>query len=324
MARFWKALFAANSSFSVSGSSLAPLINLISGGAVGGAPNFTTAQLQTELDKIKLEKAKKYKNALKILIDDYEDVCYTAVDEFKPKESSRPMNVQVLLPPQPWGTWAGGSKSGYVQWDSGMFELKAKVFHIVPAAAPATRWEVGFVQHCTLKANNGTYSNGDLLCDHPTQAAPWCDSGQVAEYPWYTKGIHNGLTAWATLATGVHEAVNYGMNDSFNGRKHPYLSVQPATGAVAGTKLTSLDCQQDFTTWLCRYDTTINARLLLKKVSYSIRGRFSLNATNQQSGTSNSVRIGSAETPDLTATLPNTNVQSMNNAEQWFSNGVQL
>ena len=91
---------------------------------------------------------------------------------------------------------------------------------------------------------------------------------------------------------------------------------------MGASSITGINCEQDFTTWLCRVDSQIPANeRLMKKISYTIKGKFSVSPTNQVSGFSTSVSIGSAETPLIGAALPNVNTHTMNNNEQWF-NGV--
>lgn len=323
MARFWMKLFEAEKSFAPAGSSLKGIINLIASGGLNGAPGFTTAALQTELDKIPIAKAKKYKDALKILIDDYEDVCYTAVEEFTTKEIAKPLNANVAVADPNWGTWGPQNKrSGSVAWNSALFDLKARVFQIAPAEKP-DRWEIGFVQHCTKKSNQSTYTNGDNVDQHPITAPPWCDTEIEANSPWYTKGPHNGQTAWKVLVAGIHERVSLGMDDAFVSRKHPYLAVK-AGGLVTAATITKVSCEQAFTTWLCRRFPTGNpvGMLLLKKVSYTIKGDIKV-GTNGASGSS-SVKIGTTETPTILATLPATSANTMNGNERWFSNGAQI
>lgn len=322
MARFWAALFAADKSFAIGDSTLGPIVRLISGGAPQSGQNFTTAQLQEELDKLPVDKAKKYKDALKILVDDYADVCYTGVEDFKPREVSRPINVRV----QPNNTdWKWGNpqvSSGKVMWNSALFDLKAKVYQIVPT--PGNRFEIGFVQHCTRKENKGTYSDNGVVSDHPTQPPPWGDTGQNSTPPWYTSGMHNGQLAYAKMAAGIN-TVDYGMDDSFDDRGHPYTSLKSGNPTVvAGSKLNSLDCAQDFTTWLVRNDSTTGTKRLLRKVSYSITGKFTVGAQNQVGGAKTGVAIRPVEKPQFADALPNTNTQTMNNNERWFRGAVQI
>jgi hypothetical protein len=322
MARFWKALFTANKSFDVRESSLAPLLNRISGGHYPAGQAFTTAELQEELDKIPVKKAQKYRQALKMLVDDYVDVCYTGVDEFKGRAVARPMNVRVSPLAVNWGFWGPAqTNSGYVEWDSAQFVLEARVFQIVPVSA--NRWEIGFVQLCDRKDNNSRYTDGAVVNQHPAPAPPWCDTANPTNHPWYTKGNHNGRTAWAALAAGEN-TVDYGMDDSFDDRKHPYTSVN-AAGVVAGSRITEIKCEQKFDTWLCRFDTILQTRLLLKKISYIIKGEAAIKANDQVSGANTSVKmIGNVETPAHNATLPVYNAQTMNTGERWYRNGVQI
>ena len=278
--------------------------------------------VQQELDKIPHAKALKYESALQMLVDDNPMLCYTGLVSFLPVARARPMNVRVLPGSTHWRWGTSQTASGVAAWDSGMFEVTADVFFIVPTSVNRA-WEIGFRQICTRKANLGRYTDRAVIQDRPVPNPPWGDSGQPSDTPWYTKGMHNGLLAWLPLPGGARTRT-FGMNDSFNNRCHPYRSLTTGGNVGQGT-LQEVDCEQNFTAYLCRVKASDpHTVTILKQVSYSITGGYRVGIGNVPFRQTSNVVIGQAFTPQPGASIPQTSAPRMNNSERWIVNNVAI
>ncbi|MEO8021341.1 hypothetical protein [Polaromonas sp.] len=300
MAEFWKEIFQVNAGFKLAASSLRTVVDALAQGGPG-----LEASLQEALDNLPVIKARKYKTALQMLLDDYPTVCYIGIETFTTSSTQKPQPASTQAAPVPINR--------RIHYTSAEFKARARVYCIVGHAAPAP-FELGFIQHCTSKSDVAQYTNGARMRDHCTAAMPVGDSAGPQHAPFYFQGISHGCVAAAYLQLVAGEStLDLEVGDYFNNNFH-FFHPKPAlaNNVNAASSLTSIHRDQAFTLWLTRRKG--NAERHLKQVTYRILVDVTVgNAVR----TTSSARDIVVTVPAFNAVRPAVTSPTMNNLSQW-------
>jgi hypothetical protein len=208
------------------------------------------AKVQRELDSISVKYARKYVNALKIVVTGVPNVCYTGVEGVKAywvsgKEGR--VNATFHWPKHNIHTLNYSSKE---------FKFDAKVYCI---SAPHSGFEIGYVQYCRSMRNKVKYEDGSALKYGNNVPFPVGDCSDPNDQPWYFKSAVQPATncdavsrSWWELNNDTGTTRDVQMTDGFDGNYFPARAVNAAGVEQAGVNYTDFTREQDFSCWLVR------------------------------------------------------------------------
>jgi len=296
------AIRTANPSFNLQRSSLRQVIEALE---EGHAVN-PHARIQAALDRLAPLDARRYLNALKILVTDYPNVCYTGVVDFVCR--STPSSD---APTTSCTDAVKGNRK--VRYTSAKCTMTAKVFCIAPSN---NTFELGFIQHCTYKDDRSFYTDGSEMVEAFPPGFPAGDSSSNSDAPFYYKGTSHGCSrpAWVRL-NGHGAELDFEVCDAFEKNFHFYHPRPSAGRLTPSATLRSIHRVQKFTCWIARRKSN-GVEKLLREAKYCINVKLEHGATAIRSFSSNVSDIN-RRTPSDHEVRPTVSSPVMNNLGRW-------
>ena len=210
------------------------------------------AKVQTQLNLLSVDDAKKYKTALTYLFKEIKSVYYIGMKTYTTAYQG---NEQAEYRPNrsSGGNWLGDS----VVYTTKSFHATAVIYAHVPVNK---KFDIGFSQTCTAKTYSAAYQNDNLsLRLINSNPYPCSDNLQLPFY--WLSGAHNCThpTGMKDKALGCAE-YTFELDDNFIDNGFPYLISYSKNGMNQTTLCTGISRSQRFSAYFC-YRPAGNGRL---------------------------------------------------------------
>ncbi len=212
-------------------------------------------KIQRELNKLKVEVAKKFKAALEYLMREMKEVQYIGLKSFVAEYK---------------GTTTARQGNGIVEYTSKHFHATAKIFSITPLGI---KYDIGFIQICSSRTQKQTYTDEKLNTRWEIPGKfPMSDSAGNNSFPWYFVG--SGVSCLYDTARKKSElkgSNTFELDDNFIGIKTPIkIKYKKNDNNNDTTLLTKIERKQNFQAWFAvkRSGSTPSTYRLMKEMKY--------------------------------------------------------